>query len=208
MVYPSLMVYGLLTITYDNNLNHIIMKLLSRSYPKRKSVTYTIVLGVIISFFVLSYILYYFDYLFYNNRNFNFIEYLELFLCIFLGFIVEGVVVLYFVGDVLWQTKGEEILFYDTNFLYIINKGRIIGKSKKIRWSSIKGAGLINLTLYQQLVVYFSVSGTIEEQIQITRYRGRKIYCGVNLSKNERDKVVANIQKMVNINQAKINSSY
>lgn len=91
------------------------------------------------------------------------------------------------------------MLLYDKNFLYIVNKGRIIGKFKKIPWSNIKSVGVVNFSLYEKFIVHCSISGEIEERICISRYRGRKIYLGVNLCKKEYDKVIVNIQKLMGI---------
>lgn len=108
-----------------------------------------------------------------------------------------GPVILYFLGEMLWQVKGEEIIQYDAKGLYIVNKGRIIDKTKKIPWSNIKDIRIVELSEYEQLIVHFSVSGQIEERIQILRYKGRKIRCGVNLSDEECEKVLNAVQEMM-----------
>ncbi|MBQ7674150.1 MAG: hypothetical protein IJT36_06530 [Alphaproteobacteria bacterium] len=107
---------------------------------------------------------------------------------------------MYFIDKVLWELKGEEIILYDSDFLYIVHKGRIFGKIKKISWNTITDVDMIKLSLYEQIIVYFSVSGEIDERIQITRHKKPKIYCGLNLSENVCEEIVSTLKKMVNLN--------
>ena len=173
------------------------MKLLSRSHPQCRSVVFTAALGIIVCFFVLSYFIFYFDFLLRNFKEFTTIDYIQFFCWIFLGLMAGCPILLYFLGEVLWQVKGEEIILYDMNYLYIFNEGRILGRTKKIPWSNIKDIGFIKLSLYEQFIVHFSVSGKIEERIQIIRHRGRNIYCGVNLDNTECDIIINTIRELI-----------
>lgn len=175
------------------------MKLLSHSHPKCKSIIFTSFIGAFFGFLLFSYIAYHIDYMLCNYENFCIIDYIQIFFAIFIGILIGFPIILYFIGEVIWQVKGEEILLYDKNYLYIVNKGRIIGNFKKIPWSNIKSVEVVNLSLYEQFIVHFSISGEIEERIRISRYKGRKIYFGVNLCQKECDKVIVNIQKLMGI---------
>ena len=97
------------------------------------------------------------------------------------------------------QVKGEEIIQYDADFLYIVNKGRIIGKSKKIPWSNVKDVGLFELSQYEQLLVHFSISGKIEERIQLLRHKGRNINFGVNLSDEKCEEIIETIREKIKL---------
>lgn len=173
------------------------MKLISSSHPKCRSIIFTSILGLFFCFLLFSYIAYYIDYAYSNQNKLNTIDYFEIILWLIGGCLVLGPVILYFLGEMLWQVKGEEIIQYDAKGLYIVNKGRIIDKTKKIPWSNIKDIRIVELSEYEQLIVHFSVSGQIEERIQILRYKGRKIRCGVNLSDEECEKVLNAVQEMM-----------
>lgn len=175
------------------------MKILSKSFPKRKSVTFICIIIAILFFFLFSYIAYYLDYFFLNYKRFTVIDYIEISCWIIFGFLIGSFIILYFIDRVLWELKGEEFILYDSDFLYIVNKGRIFGKIKKISWNSIADADMIKLSLYEQIIVYFSVSGEIDERIQITRHKRPKIYCGLNLSEDVCEEIVSTIRKMVNL---------
>ena len=184
------------------------MKILSRSFPKRKSVTFICIIIAILFFFLFSYIAYYLDYFFLNYKRFTVIDYIEILCCIIFGFLIGSFIILYFIDKVLWELKGEEIILYDSDFLYIVNKGRIFGKIKKISWNTITDVDMIELSLYEQIIVYFSVSGEIDERIQITRHKRPKIYCGLNLSEDVCEEIVSTLKKMVNLNYTETSSFY
>ena len=175
------------------------MIVLSRSHPERRSVVFTSFLGLISCFFLFSYLAYYVEHLICNYKTFSAMDYFTFVLCIVLGCLIGCPIVLYFIGEIIWQVKGEEIIQYDENYLYIINKGRILGKTKKIRWNNIRNVELVKLSLYEQLIVHFSVQGDIDERLLISRYKGLKIYCGVNLSKDKCVEMVETLQELTNL---------
>ena len=180
------------------------MKLLSRSHPKYRSIFFYTMLGMFFCFLLFSYFAYYVDFLFRNYERFYAVDYVQIFFAILIGILLGCPIILYFIGEIIWQVKGEEILLYDKNYLYIVNKGRIIGNFKKIPWSNIKCIKVLELSSYEQFIVYFSISGEIEERICITRFKGRKIYLGVNLSKTEYDKVIVKIEELMSLYCSKI----
>ena len=184
------------------------MKILSKGFPKRKSVTFICIIIAILFFFLFSYIAYYLDYFFLNYKRFTVIDYIEILCWIIFGFLIGSFIILYFIDKVLWELKGEEIILYDSDFLYIVNKGRIFGKIKKISWNTITDVDMIKLSLYEQIIVYFSVSGEIDERIQITRHKRPKIYCGLNLSEDVCEEIVSTLKKMVNLNYTETSSFY
>lgn len=124
-------------------------------------------------------------------------DYMEMSLWLLLCLLIGIPIILYFIGEVIWQVKGEEIIQYDERYLYIYRKGRIIGKSQKIPWSNIKNIEKVKLTFYEQFIVHFSVEGKIDERLQITRYKGRKIFCGVNLSQEECERVITTVRNLM-----------
>lgn len=175
------------------------MKVLSRSHPECRSVVFTSFLGLVCCFFLFSYIAYFVEDLIANYETFRAMDYFTVFLCIVLGCLIGCPIILYFIGEIIWQVKGEEIIQYDENYLYIINKGRILGKTKKIRWNNIRNVELVKLSLYEQFIVHFSVQGDIDERLRISRHKGLKIYCGVNLSKDECVEMVETLRELKNL---------
>lgn len=174
------------------------MKLLSRSHPKCKSVVFMIYAGLFIGFFIFSYIGYYVDLLFRYPKKFSSSDFINIFGSITIGIIIGAIVFIYFFGEIRWRIKGEEAILYDMNYLYIVNKGRVFGKIKKYPWKTITGADVIELSIYEQIMVYISFTGEIDERIQITRYKKRKIYCGINLNEKECKEVIEALQKLIN----------
>ena len=175
------------------------MKVLSRSHPECRSVVFTSFLGLVSCFFLFSYIAYFVEDLIGNYETLRAMDYFTVFLCIVLGCLIGCPIILYFIGEIIWQVKGEEIIQYDENYLYIINKGRILGKTKKIRWNNIRTVELVKLSLYEQFIVHFSVAGDIDERLLISRYKGLKIYCGVNLSKDKCVEMVETLRELKNL---------
>ena len=174
------------------------MTLLSRSHPKCRSVVFTSFLGLISCFFLFSFVASYIENLIYNYKTFNTMDYFTIILCIVLGCLIGCPIVLYFIGEIIWQVKGEEIIQYDEKYLYIVNKGRIFGKTRKIRWGNIKNVGSVKLSPYEQFIVHFSVSGDIDERLLISRYKGLRIYCGVNLSQDKCVEMVETLRELTN----------
>ena len=174
------------------------MNLLSYSRPTCKSAIFNSLLGLICVFFLFSCIALLLEPLFspYHVR-FTVMDYVEMSLWLIFALLIGIPIVLHFIGEVIWQVKGEEIIQYDERHLYIYRKGRIIGKSQKIPWCDIKSIEEVKLSLYEQFIVHFSVGGKIDERLQITRYKGRKIYCGVNLSQEECERVIAAVQGLM-----------
>lgn len=183
------------------------MKLLYSGRPKSRSVVFTIIVGLIICFFIFSYLAYYIDYLFRYNQRFCLNDYLVILVWIIIGIVIGILSLLYYIGEVRWQIKGEEKIFYNTNYLYIVNKGRVFGKFKKIPFQTIKKVDKIQLSIYEHLIVFFSVSGDIDERIQITRYKKRKIYCGVNISEKDCEAVIEILQKQIKTGSRNSNSN-
>ena len=183
------------------------MKTLSRSHPKCRSVVFMSILGAFVCFLLFSYISYYIEYTLINYNRFNIIDCFEIILWLIGGCVILCPIILYFIGEVLWQVKGEEIIQYDADFLYIVNKGRIIGKSKKIPWSNVKDVGLLELSQYEQLLVHFSISGKIEERIQLLRHKGRNINFGVNLSDEKCEEIIETIRKKIDMYTKKESSA-
>ena len=179
------------------------MKILSRSHPKCRSEVFMSILGAFFCFLLFSYISYYIEHMFINHNRFNVIDYFEIILWLIGGCVILCPIILYFIGEVLWQVKGEEIIQYDADFLCIVNKGRIIGKSKRIPWSNVKDVGLLELSQYERLIVHFSVSGEIEESLQILLYKGRNINCGINLSNEKCEEIIETIREKIDVYKKK-----
>jgi len=175
------------------------MKLLSHSHPKCKSIIFTSFVGTFVCFLLFSFIAYLIDYLLCNYEKFCMIDYLQLIFAMCIGILIGCPIILYFIGEVIWQVKGEEILLYDKNYFYIVNKGRIIGNFKKIAWTNIKSVEVVNLTSYEQFIVHFSISGDIEEQIRILRYKGCKTYCGINLTQEKSEELIDTLRKLAKL---------
>lgn len=183
------------------------MKTLSRSHPKCRSVVFMSILGAFVCFLLFSYISYYIEYTLINYNRFNIIDCFEIILLLIGGCVILCPIILYFIGEVLWQVNGEEIILYDAKFLYIVDKGRIISKSKKVPWSNIKDIVLLELSQYERLIVHFSVSGEIEERLQILRYKGRNIRCGINLSDEKCEEIIETIRKKIDMYTKKESSA-
>lgn len=174
------------------------LNLLSLSRPTCKSAIFNSLIGLICCFFLFSYIALLLDPVFspYHVR-FTVIDYVYMSLWLIFALLIGIPVILHFIGEVIWQVKGVEIIQYDERHLYIYRKGRIIGKSKKIPWTNIKNIEEAKLSLYEQFIIHFSVEGKIDERLQILRYKGRKIYCGVNLSQEECERVIVAVQELM-----------
>lgn len=96
------------------------LNLLSLSRPTCKSAIFNSLIGLICCFFLFSYIALLLDPVFspYHVR-FTVIDYAYMSLWLIFALLIGIPVILHFIGEVIWQVKGEEIIQYDERHLYI-----------------------------------------------------------------------------------------
>jgi hypothetical protein len=176
------------------------MELLSHSRPQSNTATKLLIsfMGACCCFALFVCIAEFFDLFVISIKFYRTVDCIDISLLSFLGLLIPFTltVILHLTGLVIWLVKGEEIIQYDENNLYIVNKGRIIGKSKKIPWSNIKNTEVGGRTCFEPFINLTNNADNVF-RLRITRYKGREIDCGLNLSQEECERVITTVRELM-----------
>ena len=100
------------------------------------------------------------------------------------------------IDEVAWETKGKEIISFDSKALYCTQK-RLFSHNKEIPWDEIE-----DITLYEdpkliQTVYFFTLNGYNNyPTLRIRWLSGKKTKLGINLSDQKRRNLAKTIMQL------------
>ena len=116
---------------------------------------------------------------------------------IFIPFlIILGVYALLLIDDIVWKSKGKEVISFDNKALYCIQK-RLFDSKEEIPWDEIK-----EITLYEdpklfQIVSFFTLNGYNNyPTLRIRWLNGKKTKLGINLNDQKRRNLAKTIMQL------------
>ena len=100
----------------------------------------------------------------------------------------------YLLDELLWQFNGKEIISYTNDCLNIEHSHRLFKVHQKIQWEEFLQASKYHSRFI--LISYLSLSGTSQYTISISTKDKRRIDCGVNLTNDQRDALIREINEL------------
>ncbi len=110
--------------------------------------------------------------------------------------VVPGVYALLLIDDIVWKSKGKEVISFDNKALYCIQK-RLFDSKEEIPWDEIK-----EITLYEdpklfQIVSFFTLNGYNNyPTLRIRWLNGKKTKLGINLNDQKRRNLAKTIMQL------------
>ena len=103
------------------------------------------------------------------------------------------------IDEVAWETKGKEIISFDSKALYCTQK-RLFSHKKEIPWNEIEDITLYEDPKIYQILSFFTLNGYINyPTLRIHWFNGKKTKLGINLSDKKRmelEKTIMQLRKI------------
>ncbi|MBQ7489788.1 MAG: hypothetical protein IJT51_04635 [Bacteroidales bacterium] len=161
-------------------------KVIIDTFPEHKSVFYLLMLLLISLYLFVSIIVL----LLSDPISFKIV------LKITIAFGIEILISLYLLDEILWQTRGEERIEYDSTYIYIEKTGRIFNKHERISIEGILDVNFREINPVWEFICYITVTGNAQDRLTILSKSGRRINCGWNLSYTACKNVIGIMRKL------------
>ena len=100
------------------------------------------------------------------------------------------------IDEVAWETKGKEIISFDSKALYCTQK-RLFSHKKEIPWDEIEDITLYEYPKIYQILSFFTLNGYNNyPTLRIRWLSGKKTKLGINLSDKKRRELVRTIMQL------------
>lgn len=100
------------------------------------------------------------------------------------------------IDEVAWETKGKEIILFDSKALYCTQK-RLFSHNKEIPWNEIEDITLYEYPKIYQILSFFTLNGYNNyPTLRIRWLSGKKTKLGINLNDQRRRNLAKTIMQL------------